>query len=175
MEKNLPDGLLSHQRESIDATRAKLLEALKRLKDGFPQRVKPGTPVSATSVTKEAKVSYPTIYGPHYADILEEVRRIRGGKAEKSPEEKRKEPPKSRRTEKELRKIIEEYRKDKENLARICHRQEFEIKNLQRRLASLEGRKGGGASVGRGSGTNVVPLDAKRKTSSTDAVSPANR
>lgn len=70
-----PKALKAHKEESQCQTRQDLELALTRLKNGNPQRVIKGSPITAASVAKEADIDRSTLYRFH-EPILTAIRKL---------------------------------------------------------------------------------------------------
>lgn len=70
-----PKALKAHKEESQCQTRQDLELALTRLKNGNPQRVIKGSPITAASVAKEADIDRSTLYRFH-EPILAAIRKL---------------------------------------------------------------------------------------------------
>jgi chromosome segregation ATPase len=146
-----PASLVEHKTRSVKTTREQLELALARILEGKPKRVKPGTPVSALSVTKEAQVDRSTLYRYH-TEFLDKLKRAANSTTDQLLESKRGELSRTQAKAREYRNIAEDLQSELEAIARnnyaLSHRvQELEeqirqrdtiIADLQARLAGTE-------------------------------------
>lgn len=125
------EALRSHKAESLKKTRQELELAVRRIVNGNPQRVKKGTPLSPSSVAKEANVERSTLYRYH-EPVLTDVRRINEATPQQKLREKHTELADAKAKSKEYREMLEE---EQANLAQIA-RQNYA---LNMRIKELEG------------------------------------
>lgn len=71
-----PEGLKAGADKREIATHNALVEAYKRLERGEPTVVKKGTPITSSSVAREANVDRSVLYGKH-RDILEKIQQTK--------------------------------------------------------------------------------------------------
>ena len=146
-----PDALRAHKTASQQKTRHALELALARLRNGKPKLVKPGTPITAASVSDEAGVNRSTLYRFH-EPILVEIRKLTDATPKKKLQDKQGELANAQAKAKEYRKMAESAQEEITDWARqnyaLTHRvQELEhmihardsiIEDLKIRLKNAE-------------------------------------
>lgn len=125
-----PEALRAHKAASQQKTRHVLELALARLRNGKPKLVKPGTPITAASVSDEAGVNRSTLYRFH-EPILVEIRKLTDATPKKKLQDTQGELAKSQAKAREYRKIAESAQEEITDWARqnyvLTHRvQELE-------------------------------------------------
>jgi len=131
-------SLKAYQEVSLRQTRRDLEQALARLRNGNPQRAKPGTSINASSVAEEAGIERSTLYRYH-EPILTEIRRLNNATPVKQLQAKRGELAKALSRAREYRQALENSRTEMTEWAQqnyaLSHRvQELEESLRQRDL-----------------------------------------
>jgi len=104
-----PKALRAHKEASLRQTRQDLELALKRLENNNPSRVKPGTPITASSVAEEAGIDRSTLYRYH-DPILTEIRKLNNVTPKKQLQAKRGELAETLARMREYREALKESR-----------------------------------------------------------------
>ena len=124
------EALRSHKAESLKKTRQELELAVRRIVNGNPQRVKKGTPLSPSSVAKEANVERSTLYRYH-EPVLTDVRRINEATPQQKLREKHTELADAKAKSKEYREMLEEEQANLAQMARQNYALNMRIKELE--------------------------------------------
>lgn len=137
-----PKALRAHKEASLHQTRQYLELALKRLENNNPSRVKPGTPITASSVAEEAGIDRSTLYRYH-DPILTEIRKLNNVTPKKQLQAKRGELAETLARMREYREALKESRAEMTAWARqnyaLSHRaQELEELVRQRDIIIKE-------------------------------------
>ncbi len=135
--RNIPQGLRDKQRERIEKTNAKLRGALERLRLD-------GGPFTVAELARKAEVSYPTVYEQQHRNVLEELRRLAGKKADEKREVKRAKTAKSGDDEaRELKKLLRDREKNLVDSVRENRRLRQENDKLKKDLTRLMEERAG--------------------------------
>ena len=122
-----------HKRRSHEETRAVLLEAIARLRSGNPQRVDQGTPITVSSVAREAGV-HRTMLHNHHADIVTQIHGLKNEGTEQQPCSQCSALAEARRQHKALLAIIKQLQDDKALLAQHNYALRRENEGLKSQL-----------------------------------------
>lgn len=124
------DALRPHKAESLKKTRMELELAVRRIVNGNPQRVKKGTPLSPSSVAKEAGVERSTLYRYH-EPVVTDIRRINDTTPQQKLREKHSELADAKAKAKEYREMLEEEQANLAQMARQNYALNIRIKELE--------------------------------------------
>ena len=122
-----------HKRRSHEETRAVLLEAIARLRNGNPQRVDQGTPITVSSVAREAGV-HRTLLHNHHGDIVTQIHGLKHQGSEPQPRPQDADLTEARQENKVLRNLIEQLQEDKTRLAQHNYALRHENEALKAQL-----------------------------------------
>ncbi len=122
-----------HKRRSHEETHALLLEAIARLRSGNPQRVDQGTPITVSSVAREAGV-HRTLLHNHHGDIVTQIHGLKHQGTEPQPRPQDADLAEARQENKALRNLIEQLQEDKTRLAQHNYALRHENEGLKEQL-----------------------------------------
>jgi AcrR family transcriptional regulator len=122
-----------HKRRSHEETRAVLLEAIARLRNGNPQRVDQGTPITVSSVAREAGV-HRTLLHNHHGDIVTQIHALKNQGTDPQLHPQDAELAEARQENKVLRNLIEQLQEDKTRLAQHNYALRHENEGLKAQL-----------------------------------------
>lgn len=126
-----PEALKRHKDDLQRQTRQALEQALERLRNGKPQRVKHGTSITAATVAKEAGVDRSTLYRNH-EPVLTDIRKLNDATPKKLLAAKRGELEGTQAKVREYRAMVEELQAEMTAWARQNYA-------LNQRIHELEG------------------------------------
>ena len=136
-EKSI-EALAAASAKSHKATREALQLAFARLRHGNPRVVPKGTRITAAAVSQEAGVDRATLYRYH-EPVLSDIRRHTESTSQEKLKESRSLNAKSEEKLREYRQLAQEAQEREEKLARINHRLNARVNELEKLLAVREG------------------------------------